>query len=355
MQRVVALALAGVSLAACGSDAASSPSGSAGSVGSTPPAAAGAGTSLGDLLALAPAVGAADGVTIEYIDLDAVSELLGIQRPRGADSATVDAWVEAIRHDTSDDGSQAAVALVPGPLRMPGTSSVAASTIGWNLGDVAALADIDDNLDEIVVATGDVETADLDAVATTDGDVWSIAEGDDFAQDPDLLSAVNELGIPLRLAWRDGVVAVTRTTASAQAFATGTPTLTSGEPLLAAVAAPMTARDVYGAVLIRLTTARPGSYDAHAVGQAVIDGQRLAIWAYHPSPDTTVEALAALAEEALSTGSSQRLGVTWSELFPGASVGTEGDVVVLTLPLAPTTSPEFVWDMMHLGDPVVIA
>ncbi len=308
-------------------------------------------TSLAALLAAAPAVEATDDlVYVTYGDLDAVSALIGLTRPDGADPDGVIDWAIAISNDDSDDGSQLAVALLPRLVVEGGADSAEmAAELGWQVGDVAAFLEITSGQESVTLVTGDVTEADLDAVAPKDGDTWKVGDGDDFGVNRDAVSPVRPLGQPLHLAWRDGIVVVSRSTPAAEAFATANTSLAESEPRLAAVAAPLAARDVHGAFLATIGVDDP-LFDALGVGQAVVDGQRIALFAYHAPDAAGVADLEAVVRDTLTTGSPQRADATWADLFPGAEVIVEGETVLAILPLAPTTPADFAWQMFQIGD-----
>lgn len=360
---LVALVAAASWLVACGDDAAPdatsggsetvATTGSADVTTETSPASsapAGEVTSLGSLLSVAPAIDAGEGaVYLTYGDLDAVSELLGVARPRDAGDDEIVHWAMGLTLDASDDGSQVAVAMLPRLATVSGARSAEmAAELGWNLGDVAAFLEISALPEEVTLVTGDVSVDDLDAVAPRSGDLWQVGEGDDFSAQIDQVSPVRPTGAPLHLAWRDGVVAVSRSTAAATAFAAGSPTLLESEPALAAVAAPLIALDPHGALL-----GRPGEagdwYDAWALGQAVDGEQRIGMFVYHPAADVTAEALAAAVEERLAADTPHRADAPWLDVFPGTTVRVDGDVVVITMPLSPTTAPDLLWVAVQIG------
>lgn len=356
-------------LAACGDDAASEPGatdvaetdGAATDVAATEPRATDAAptaaeaTSLAALLAAAPApaVGAGDRAGLVYVtygDLDAVGELIGVARPANADPDTVIDWAITLSMDGSDDGSQVAVAVLPRLVTEGGADPAEMEAeLGWQVGDVAAFLEISTGPENVTLVTGDIAEADLAAAGTPDGDTWRIGDGEDFESNLDSVTPVRRLGQPLHLAWRDGIALVSRSTAAAEGFASGTSSLLDAQPGLAAVAAPLAARGVHGAILTTIVADDP-FFDALGVGQAVVDGQRVALFAYHAPDAATAAELEATVRDTLATGSPATADGTWAELFPGAEVAAEGETVLAILPLAPTTSAQLPWRTVLMGD-----
>ncbi len=209
-------------------------------------------------LARTPVESVGDGVAylITIADLDAVAGATGHDRASGA--ADEAAWARSLAFPDS------AVPVLPFDLL--GRSMIDGEGLeqayGFALSDVDTFVEVAAPPIKTAVLSGDLTLAPAAAPTGIDG-VVTFGEGDDHAPNPDAMSPVNPIGIPVRAAQRDGSTILTTSTDAAGAWLAGGAALADDEAL-AALAGALDTAGAISAVIERGSFLRPLGADRTA-------------------------------------------------------------------------------------------
>jgi hypothetical protein len=296
-----------------------------------------------------------DPVQIAYGNLQAATELAGLERPTSADDvdAVLD-WLMPLTGLSNDDHP----ALVHVAMPMAANSERAqqidefAAETGWSLVNVDSYIEYQRPPDLFTAINGSTRSADLDqAAGPADDGVWSVGDGDDYASNLDDVSAARPFGAPLRMGMDDDELAVSRSTPALRAWlADEGPTMADNAPLFA-LAEQLDAGTVYSAYLFSADPTRDteNPFDAMGAGLSVDDGEPQAWFVYHYADDATAEAAVATVRGILD-GSSERTRAPWSDIFSDWEVTAVDDVVVAELHFVEGRPPGVVWQILFSQD-----
>jgi hypothetical protein len=309
----------------------------------------------------------AEGYRIQASDLDAASTLAGIDRStvdvddRGA---FFDRWVGPVTGSGPGAAGPGVAALLPEAVsrQAVGNQPGLREELGFTLAEVTSFIESTALPNRFTVLNG---TFDRDRLTEALGEpadgVWSLG-GDDFARDPDAVSDVRPIGEALRLAARDGQVAVARSTPPITAWASGRGDTLADHASLLAAARALDGADVYAALLTDGPSQSLGSrapapattvlapYVVLGVGLTVADERAEAVFVYeHANAD-----LAQDNGERLTTwfadDATMASGAALSAWFRDTVVEVDGSTVVLRAPLADEVRPASIWSSVFERD-----
>lgn len=173
---------------------------------------------------------AAQGESVQIVvgDMAAASTFLGLEQPAAEREADdVSKWLRAMTTEVTDDEVRLAVPFETDPdLATAGVEDVKAE-LGVDLGAVDAFASLAAPPVGFTVLIGDLMLS--DRLDDAGGAVRTAGSGDDLEQDLAALTPVRQLGRPLRLAERDGSVAMSWTTPPIEDWVEGGETLADDE------------------------------------------------------------------------------------------------------------------------------
>jgi hypothetical protein len=314
-----------------------------------------------------------DGWLITAGDIDRASELAGERKPSAAsnDAEAVADWSLGITGIRDEDGVKPIVgALLPEASNYASINQIdeIRDEVGWTLLDVSTFIELSLPPSRFTVMTGEFDRDEIDAaVDSNDDDVWSIGE-DDFEVDLDDRSAARPLGEALRLAERDGRLAVSKSTPPIEQWVEGDDDTLADDEDISAVAAALDDQDVYAAMIVDGSTMslaganlNPEQIDAAmetalqvfevlGVGLTVVDDQAVAVFVYqHDDEDAAAENADRL-EQLLEDGTSLVSRDPLSSYFGHTEVEVDGTTVTLTAELDPEVFPRNVWQMVFSED-----
>jgi hypothetical protein len=298
----------------------------------------------------------ADGdelVQIAYTDLDAATELSGLERPDSpSDTDALVDWAQGLTVIVPTDGEPAMAAILPEAVNpsMVLKADEFRDEVGWSLLDIGAFIEFQQPPQVFTVIDGDIDPADIDAAAgaATD-DIWSVGDGDDFEQDIAALTPARPLGAPLRMAQHDGLLAVSRSTPPVKAWLADEPSL-ADDSALTAVAGQLDDADAYAAYLVDADpSTHSNPFDALGLGVALDGDGPLGLFVYHYA-DEAAATDAAAAVTALFEGRSDRTQAPWSDVFSSWDVAAAGDVVVARVRFADERPPNVLWQILFTRD-----
>lgn len=292
-------------------------------------------------------------------DLDLATEEAGLERP-AADSdpgsdELLDEWLlplTGVPRDGFEDKMGTLLPTAASPDRLDDNGEIA-EEFGWSLLDVHSFLELQNPPETFTVLAADVTAEDLtDAIGDADDDIWRLG-GDDFQTNLDEISAARPLGQSVRMALRDGLLAVSRSTPPVEDWLADDGDTLADDEALAAVAGALDDAGVYTAMLVEADLSFETSYgslpaeqlaqlraegdliqpfDALGVGLAVDDDDKaVATFVYHHADADTAEANAEIVENVFSAGTSFVSRRPLKEMFEVQDVKVDGDVVVATL------------------------
>jgi hypothetical protein len=317
-----------------------------------------AGEGIASLLARMPSVDrGSDLVMYTYGDLARASQLAGLTRPDSPSSAddftALAEWAVALAGVVPGDDRSTVAAPLPeaaSPTRLDEYEAIV-DEVGWSLADVDRFLEFAAPPERFTLIDGTVDTKAVEAaVGAPRNDIWSAGTGDDFESAFDEVSPARPLGVPIRMAARGALFAVTPSTDMAGQFVDGDDV--GGDEGFTAVAERLDDADVYGAYLATHDNDRGSPYDTVGLGVAVDDDGPLVVIVYHYADDEAASDAVADVEDVLA-GESARTRAPWSEIFPESEVTAEGNDVVARLRLADDRSPAIIRDILFVGDSLV--
>lgn len=285
--------------------------------------------------------------TVRVADVDAATEAAGLERPD--DPADMDAtaqWLAPLTGMPAQDG------YVPVPLHLPeltvnSTRDLAAfdDLAGWSLVDVASYADIPETPGPFTYIAGDVDDDTLAHLPEVGDGVRTVGEGEDGNTDLSGSNAVQSTGAPVRMAQRDGQLAVSSSTDAVKDWLTGPSEPLTSDPTVSSLAG---ALDEAGAISALMSVGHDFSanvlfvpvdaygplpqseFDAVALGWSADDGEPVVTIAYHfadeAAANDSVESLRRVFEE----GTDSR-GTRLSDSLALEEITAQGPVVTATL------------------------
>lgn len=340
----------------------------------------GAGSSYsvqGSLEQLPAAESGSGQVMIQTADLDAASELSGLERPTDVDGDALVAWLMPLTGGPSDDGPAPvfvplAQVFNPQSIRM---HDEFADELGWSLVDAQAFVERLSPPQSLAVIAGDFDDSTLseDLPEVADG-VVTAGEGEDLESNLTELTNARPLGIPLRLAQNDHLIAAGPSTAEISSWLAGPDETLGDDPHLAGVAAALDDADSVSAVLVtgasmaltdalgamsaeqvaaledRLAPMLPEAFQAVGVGWGADDGASIITLAYSFDSEDAAEKSVPLFEELFANGTSLQAAQPLSDLLTLDDAGRNGEVVVLTVSVPEGRSPGDVFQMLQRAD-----
>jgi hypothetical protein len=298
-------------------------------------------------LALLPADDLGSTPQVSWGDLDAATELAGVERPSGAaDAEAVQDWLRALLADPHGEVFVPLPNLLAGPRARGGQDEIDAE-LGWSLVDVHRFAEVHALPHVFFLGTGGLP---LDGPGVEDlGDgVRTAGDGEDRAQDIDGRTAVRPLGAPIRLGSDSGVLAASDSTEAVERWLAGEHRRLIDEDGWEAVGSALDDHGVVGAVLF---PHRPAglAWDADLIGMGWTrtgEGPRAVLALHLIDPDQAGAAATALEEE-LRDGGDLR-GRDFAELFSVVDVAALDGVVVAVV--EPARSPRILHDLLVQRD-----
>ena len=314
-----------------------------------------------------------DKATIAMADLDAATEIGGVERPEDGSREAFAAWVNPITGAEPND--------VFVPLGMSFNFPVAspsefADVAGWSVIDVASFAEIAAPPYQFAVVTGLEDDALADSLIDSGDGIRSSAEGEDFNHDLTNRSGVDQIGRPIRFLQQGDMVGFGTSTDLVKGWADNSATVADDDSF-AEVAAALDGAEVVSAALTRVSGG--GLADALG-GQGASPDQIEALeeetedlipdapfdvigigWdaegqvhvAYHFEDIAAAQASADVLEKTWSEGTT----VTrqpMSEMVTVEGVDTEGAVVVVTVTPAEQRAG-FLYQMMERRELVFVS
>jgi hypothetical protein len=308
-----------------------------------------AGSGVSAMLALLPPSEPIDGtpLVVAYGDLDAATDLAGASRPD--DVTDVDGYADWVM-EINTGGDVATLLPQTAQPRSADDLAAVADELGVSLLDVDRFVELQMPPSTLAVFVGDAGSDELESAlgAPVDG-ILSAGDGDDFEFSPDAITAARPIGAPLRLASRDGAIAIGTSTPLVQAWLAGTPTL-ADDTVLAGLASRLDASTVYAATLVRWSAAGsdPTTFDAIGAGLALDDDGALGVIVYHYADDATASGAVATLETVLA-GDSAVSDDPWSEYFPSWEVAADGPFVTVRLRVADGRA-DVLWRALNSAD-----
>lgn len=332
--------------------------------------------SIVDELAQLPVSALGEQPMIFVADLDAASELNGLERPP-ADDPELRVWMGRLA-GVSEPGAEFPPVFVPFPplLQEQYDPVEFRAAAGWSVADVATVAATSSPPTGLTVVSGDFDESTLpdDYIELSDGVVTDL-EGEDFrtTMEPTPLSRI---GVPQRLAVRDGRLAVSPSTPVVEAWLSRDVETAADDATLNAVA---TALDDAGAVTAVLgpMTAGPGfmgdprmtpaqleallaeladvalttPFDAVGLGWGADDaGDAELTLAYHFADEAAADAAAERLPTLFADGSSLITRTAMSDLLVLDEIEVDGDVAIAHLRPADDSRPQALFDMFVRRD-----
>lgn len=204
-------------------------------------------------LAELPASVGSDAPLIQTADLDAATELSGLERPTDLDPETVSDWISPLVGVRMPDSPPAPV-FVPVPAVVNPRELIRIDEfdeeLGWSLLDVDTFVEQSTPPETFAVVTGAFDSDQLNPdLAPASDAVVSAGEGDDLEPDLDETLAARPLGVPLRMAQDEGRIAASPSTPFVEDWTAGPDETLADNESLASVAAALDDADAVAAVL----------------------------------------------------------------------------------------------------------
>lgn len=342
-----------------------------------PPA---AGFSIVGALTQLPEDVADDASFITVGNVEAATELAGLSRPASFDDEGFLPWLMAISGtSTTEPGQDAQFAPVPVMLSdelvlNAGLSDEIDALLGFSAIDIAWFAEASAPPSGFAVFGGDFDEATLSPdLVDLGGGVVSLGEGDDFAMNPQDVTPASRIGVPQRLAYSDGLIALSPETALVRSWVAGSDETAADEEELAAVAAALDAAGAQSALfgelgeleslgpdvtpeqrealLERLGSAVPDdSFEMFGVGWSSVDGQSVITIVYQLDENADPEAAADLLRTVFDEGESLRTQQPLRDLLVLDHVAADGGLVIATTHPGPDGRPLTPFDMVQAQD-----
>lgn len=328
--------------------------------------------SVAELLAEIPESTLDDGYSLTASDIDRAAELANAERP--SDDADVDEildWALAMSGVRADEGEGNPVAvLFPQAVNENRLAQIDEfrDELGWSLLQISSFIELNLPPVRFTVMDGSFDTDELDdALGGADDGIWSVG-GEDFETDLADASAARPLGESLRLAERDGVLAVSRSTPPIEEWVEDDSDTLAEDDALVAVATALDDSEVYTAMILDGETLSIGGaaitpeqlqefeetalqpFDVLGVGLSMDDGDALATFVYHHVDEDTAEENAARLEDLIEDGASLVDQEPLSNRFELVDVTVDGNTVTMTLHLADDALARQVFSMVFAQD-----
>ncbi len=338
---------------------------------------AGSNYSVQGALAQLPAAESGGQVLIQTADLDAASELSGLERPTDLEVDDLVAWLMPLTGGPSDGG--------PAPVFVPlaqvfNPPSIAmhdefADELGWSLIDTHAFVERLTPPQSLAVIAGDFDDSTLDEnLPEVDDGVVTVGEGEDFENDFADVTNARPLGMPLRLAQNDHLLAAGASTEEVSSWLSGPDETLADNAHLADVAAALDDVDSVSAVLVtggsmaltdalgamsaeqvaaledRLAPMLPEAFQAVGIGWGADGDASIITLAYAFDSEDAAEEAVPLFEELFANGTSVQSGQPLSDLLTLDGADRDGDVVVLTVSVPEGRSPGDAYQMLVRAD-----
>lgn len=316
-------------------------------------------------------------VMIQTADLDAASELSGLERPTDLDGDALVAWLMPLTGGPADGGPAPVFVLLaqvfnPPSIRM---HDEFADELGWSLIDAHAFVERLSPPQSLAVIAGDFDDSTLNEnlPEVADG-VVTAGEGEDLESDLAEVTNARPLGMPLRLAQNDHLIAAGGSTEEVSSWLAGPDQTLADDAHLAGVAAALDDADSVSAVLVtgasmgltdalggvsadqlaavedRLAPMLPEAFQAVGIGWGAEDGASVITLAYSFDSEDAAESAAPLFEELFANGTSVQSGQPFSDLLTLDDADRDGQVVVLTVSVPEGRSPGDVFQMLQRAD-----
>lgn len=312
---------------------------------------------------------------IVFGDVDRATELSGTQRPsRGAvsDDGLID-WIGPLTG--LQRGAETSAVYLPLPETVSPNQVLSASDfadeLGWSIIDVRTYAELQNAPNNFAVLDQSQSADDITAaVGKPEGGIWRLG-GDDFSVDAGGVTPARPLGESLRMATKNGLLAVARSTPPIEQWLSADGPTMADDTDLAAVAGGLDDAGVYSAMIVagdfsisralglRATPEQVeafladadviGPFDALGVGLTIADGDPVAMFVYHHASEADATANAILIEKAFADGTSFVDQRPFSEKFRVRDVKSVGDLVIATVGFA-DAPPQIVFQMIYGRD-----
>ena len=299
--------------------------------------------------------------TISVGNIEAAAAAVGLSTDGDADTWFTET-IAPLRGMTMDEPLPL---MVPFPrdsgFESPSHAVEFAEEIGVSPRDVRAFVEVIDGPHRFAVFAGPFDDSSLsDDLDDLGGGVRSAGVGDDYAANLEARTTARPLGAPLRLAYRDELIAASSTQVAVRQWVDGGPTLAQDETLLG-IARQLDEADALGAVLFSvgadafaggagdqsdLVPADP--FSAMGVGWTVDEGEGRVMLAYAFGSDDAAQAALAVFERQWVDGTSLMTGQPLHSLFTFVEAESEGPIAVVTL--APGARPSAALDMLMQQD-----
>ncbi len=302
--------------------------------------------------------------SVEVVDLAAVSDAQGLDRPDPDNIDETTAWLVDLIVPPQDAIDEVRVPMVTLPaaptVKDPLAIEEWRDEFGFPLGEVTDTASFTDGPNAMTVFGSSIDdpTGSLAPLAGVD-DVFTVGEGDDFETALEVRSASRPLGRPWRVAADDGQVAMSPSTPAIEAWRDG-PRLDSHVEL-ADVAAALDRHDAIAATLLlfdpdaeRLPL--PGDRDvaqpdllpippfvALGIGGAVDGDNRIVIAAYRFGSAEVAEKAAEAIEQRWADGTSLVFRYQFADVTDLQSVTTDGSTVTVVAHLTGSSDAPLQW------------
>lgn len=255
--------------------------------------------------------------TVRVADVDAATEAAGLERPDDPGDADATAqWLAPLTGMPSRDGYAPVPLLLPEPTtnsmhKMAEFDDIA----GWSLVDVASYADIPEVPAPFTYIAGDVDEDTLAHLPEVGDGVRTVGEGQDRDHRLSETTPVQTTGAPVRMAQRDGQLAVSASTDAVKDWLTGPSEPITADPTISNLAGALDEAGAVSALMAMGHDFSVGSfpapaeaygplpraeYDAVALGWSADEGKPVVTIVYHFADPATasdsVESLRAVFE-----------------------------------------------------------
>lgn len=289
--------------------------------------------------------------TVRVVDLDAATEAAGLERPTDLSPEAITAWVGPLSGMKRHDSFAPVIAPMPEVTnpRMAYQMQEFHDIAGWSAVDVTSYAEVVDLPGTFASLAGDFDDSTLEHLPEVADGVRTVGDGEDGRGDISRRTVVQPMGAPVRMAHRDGRLAVSSSTSDSEEWLEGGPESTlADDPRASALAEALDAQDVISAHLVVGSDFRAGAFagtpgaaqqagplpekpfDAVGVGWAAPDGEPRMVAVYHFADAESAEASVGPLEELFTDGRDMR-GRELAETYGLDEVTSDGSVVTVTL------------------------
>lgn len=298
-----------------------------------------------------------DAYTVRVVDLDGATEAAGLERPTELDAESTAAWTAPLAGAPGEDDS-----FVPVPAPMPVVTHQRDARVeefdeiaGWSVIDVSSYAEVVTPPETFAALSGDFDATALEHLPEVGDGVRTVGEGEDGRSDPGNTSAVQPVGMPVRMAEQDGSLAVSPSTDAVKEWLEGPEDALADDPTASALGEALDEQDVMVAELVigqdfgvANLLGRPGAdgpdppptdrvgslpedpFDAVAVGWRATEDEPQVIIAYHFADEDIAQSSVDPLKEVFASGKRQD-GSPVSTDFEIAEITAEGPVVTAVL------------------------